>query len=96
MVEEDRCRSEKVVAFQSELVDMSATVLAFETRLKEMDSVIKEALEQSKREMAAEEDEVALEARVKEKKRLEKVLPLTHVMRLVFAFCELTRLMVGG
>lgn len=72
MVEEDRCRSEKVVAFQSELVDMSATVLAFETRLKEMDSVIKEALEQSKREMAAEEDEVALEARVKEKKRLEK------------------------
>merc|ERR1711865_1321254 len=57
MVEEDRCRSEKVVAFQSELVDMSATVLAFETRLKEMDSVIKEALEQSKREMAAEDDE---------------------------------------
>jgi len=72
MVEEDRCRSEKVVAFQSELVDMSATVLAFETRLKEMDSVIKEALEQSKREMAAEDDEVALETRVKEKKRLEK------------------------
>merc|ERR1711865_568352 len=53
MVDEDRCRSEKVVAFEAELVDMSATVLVFETRLKEMDQVIKEALEQSKREMAA-------------------------------------------
>merc|ERR1711865_604121 len=70
MVDEDRCRSEKVVAFQAELVDMSATVLVFETRLKEMDQVIKEALEQSKRELQAESeddgktDEVRLEARL--------------------------------
>jgi len=80
MVDEDRSRSEKVVAFQAELVDMSATVLVFETRLKEMDQVIKEALEQSKRELQAESeddgktDEVRLEARLSEKRRLEKAV----------------------